>query len=61
MRMILESQLPTKIRNPTTEKEKGWNLCLAEIKRIIDNEAIYELKVRRTNHEQGKYYSKREC
>ena len=61
MRMILESQLPTKIRDPTTEKEKGWNLCLAEIKRIIDNEAIYELKVRRTNHEQWKYYSKREC
>lgn len=51
MRMILESQLPAKIRNPTTEKDKGWNLCLAEIKRIIDNESIYELKVRNSKYE----------
>ena len=51
MRMILESQLPGKIRNPTTEKDKGWNLCLSEIKRIMENDAIYELKVRRINHE----------
>lgn len=51
MRMILENQLPNKIRNPTTDKEKGWNLCLSEIKRIMENEAIYELKVRRLKHE----------
>lgn len=51
MRMILESQLPAKIRNPTNEKDKGWNLCLSEIKRIMENEAIYELKARRINHE----------
>lgn len=51
MKMILEGQLPSKIRNPTNDKEKGWNLCLSEIKRIMEKEAIYELKVRRTKHE----------
>lgn len=48
MRMILDSQLPAKIRNPTTDKDKGWNLCLSEIKRIMENEAIYEVKVRKS-------------
>lgn len=51
MRMILESQLPEKIRNPTNDKEKGWNLCLSEIERIMRKESIYEMIIRGVKNE----------
>lgn len=50
MKMILEGQLPSKIRNPTNDKEKGWNLCLAEIERIMRENYLFELKIRRNDY-----------
>ena len=43
MNGIIESQFPEKIRNPTTEWEKGWNACVAELHRIAENEATYKI------------------
>ena len=38
MNGIIESQFPEKIRNPTSEWEKGWNACIAELQRIAREE-----------------------
>ena len=43
MNGIIESQFPEKIRNPTTEWEKGWNACVAELHRIAEREATYKI------------------
>ena len=43
MNGIIESQFPQKIRNPTTEQEKGWNACIAELHRIAREEATCKI------------------
>lgn len=43
MNGIIESQFPKKIRNPTTDWEKGWNACVAELQRIAKTEATCKM------------------
>ena len=43
MNGIIESQFPEKIRNPTSDWDKGWNACVAELHRIAEREATYKL------------------
>ena len=43
MNIIIENQIPEKIRNPTSDWEKGWNACIAELHRIAREEATCKM------------------
>lgn len=47
MFLLSENQIPKKIRNPTSDWERGYNACIAECWRIMKSESAYQIIIRK--------------